>query len=58
MQTTPYAQPITSINTVSSLGTNNIVNAATSVQSGPYTKAQCKLIFFSLLFEKFISIFI
>ena len=37
-----FPQPSTTVSTVSSVGTNNIANVTGSVQSGPYTKAQCK----------------
>jgi len=36
------------ISTASSIATNNTANPATAVQSGPYTKAQCKEIFNSI----------
>jgi hypothetical protein len=36
----------TPVSTVSSLATNNTANTGTAVQSGPYTKAQCKLVLF------------
>jgi hypothetical protein len=35
-------KPSTPLSTVSSVGTNSTTNTATAIQSGPYTKAQCK----------------
>ncbi len=42
MPPSTIVQPPTPVSTVSSLITNNAANATTSVQSGPYTKAQCR----------------
>jgi hypothetical protein len=42
-------KPSTPLSTVSSVGTNSTGTTTTAVQSGPYTKAQCKLTLIYLL---------
>jgi hypothetical protein len=52
---TNFVKASTPVSTISSLATTNTTNTSTAVQSGPYTKAQCKL-FLSLFinYMKFI----
>jgi hypothetical protein len=55
MPATGFVKSSTPVSTVSSLATTNTANTTTAVQSGPYTKAQCKLFLFLFInYLKFI----